>query len=188
MRRLGVFNLISLDGYFAGLDGDIRWFKDAAMDPEWEAFITGNASGDGTLLFGRVTYEMMRDFWTTPSAAEMLPAVVRGMNRVHKIVFSRTLEEASWNNTRLVKGDIAAEVRKLKEQPGPNMMILGSGTIVAQLTQERLIDDYQIVVFPVVLGNGRTMFEGVKQNLSLKLASTRTFGNGNVLLCYEAAT
>ena len=185
MRRLGVFNMMSLDGYFAGVDGDISWFKDAARDPEWDAFIAGNAGGGGMLLFGRVTYELMHDFWTTPFAAETLPVVAEAMNSLPKVVFSRTLDAASWNNTRLVKGAIAAEVRKMKNEPGPDMMILGSGSIVSQLAQEGLIDDYQIVVFPVVIGRGRTMFEGVKENLSLKLTSTRTFGNGNVLLSYS---
>ncbi len=100
-------------------------------------------------------------------------------------MFSRTLEKASWNNTRLVKTDPAAEVRKLKQEPGPDMVIMGSGTIVSQLTQEHLIDEYQVVVIPIVLGQGRTMFEGIQERLPLKLTRTRTFNNGNVLLYYE---
>jgi len=99
-------------------------------------------------------------------------------------VFSRTLEQASWNNTKLVKGNPAAEVRTLKEEPGPDMVIMGSGTIVSQVTQARLVDEYQVVVIPIVLGQGRTMFEGLHERLPLKLTKTRTFGNGNVLLCY----
>jgi dihydrofolate reductase len=188
MRRLGVFNMVSLDGYFAGVDGDISWFKDAPRDPEWDAFIAGNAGGGGMLLFGRVTYELMEEFWTTPFAAEVLPTVADAMNNLPKVVFSRSLEKATWNNTRLVKGDVAAAVQKMKNEPGPDMMILGSGSIVSQLAQARLIDDYQLVVFPVVLGRGKTMFEGVRDNLSLTLTSTRTFGNGNVLLSYQALT
>ena len=100
-------------------------------------------------------------------------------------MFSRTLDKASWNNTKLVKGDMAAEIRKMKKEPGKDMAIMGSGSIVSQLAQEGLIDEYQIVVIPVVLGKGRTMFDGIKEKLSLKLTKTRTFGNGNVLLCYE---
>jgi dihydrofolate reductase len=84
-----------------------------------------------------------------------------------------------------VKGDIAAEVRKMKNEPGPGMAILGSGSIVSQLAEEGLIDEFQIVVNPLVLGKGRTLFAGVKEKLNLKLTNTRTFGNGNVLLCYE---
>jgi dihydrofolate reductase len=86
-----------------------------------------------------------------------------------------------------VKGDMAAEVRRMKQEPGEGMAILGSGTIVSQLTSERLIDEYQVVVTPVVLGEGRTMFDGVKEKLNLKLTKTRAFGNGNVFLCYEQA-
>jgi dihydrofolate reductase len=100
-------------------------------------------------------------------------------------VFSRTLDHASWNNTTLVKGDLAAEMRKMKQASGENMAILGSGSIVSQLAQEGLIDEYHIVVNPVVLGKGRTMFDGVKEKLRLKLIKTRAFCNGNVLLCYE---
>jgi dihydrofolate reductase len=100
-------------------------------------------------------------------------------------VFSRTLVKASWNNTRVVTGDIAAAIRKMKQEPGKDMVILGSGTIVSQLAQAGVIDEYQIVVNPVVLGRGRTMFDGVKAQLALQRTRTRTFGNGNVLLCYE---
>ncbi|MGH7600940.1 MAG: dihydrofolate reductase family protein, partial [bacterium] len=112
------------------------------------------------------------------------PAVAAGMNSIPKLVFSRTLNEASWNNTKLVKGDIAAAIRKMKKESGPNMVILGSGGIVAQLAPEGLIDEYQIVVNPLVLGKGRTMFEDIKAKLPLKLIKTRAFGNGNVFLCY----
>jgi dihydrofolate reductase len=107
------------------------------------------------------------------------------MNARRKVVFSRTLREAAWSNTRLVDGDIAAEIRKMKEEPGPPMTILGSGIIVRQLTEERLIDEYQVVVVPVVLGGGKSMFSGIKGKLNLRLIGTRAFGNGNVLLCYE---
>jgi len=183
MRKLLVFNHVTLDGYFVDMNGDMSWaHKD---DAEWNAFVAGNASGGGQLIFGRVTYDLMAGFWPTPFAIENMPVVAAGMNSMPKVVFSRTLDQASWNNTRLVKGDLAAEIRKLKREPGEGMVILGSGSIVAQLAQEGLIDEYQIVVNPVVLGAGKTMFEGVKEKLNLKLTRTRAFGNGNVLLCYE---
>lgn len=101
------------------------------------------------------------------------------------VVFSRTLDEASWSNTKLVNGDLAAEVRKMKKEPGSDMVILGSGSIVSQLAQEGLIDEFQLVVDPVVLGNGRTMFDSIKEKLPLKLAKTRAFSNGNAVLWYE---
>jgi dihydrofolate reductase len=139
------------------------------------------------LLFGRITYEFMASFWPTQLAAQMLPIVAERMNNLPKVVFSRTLEQASWNNTKLVKGDMAAEVRNMKEEPGEDLAILGSGSIVSQLTQERLIDEYQMAVIPVILGSGKTMFEGLQGSLNLKLTSSRIFRNGNVLLCYEPA-
>jgi len=187
MRRLIVFNHVSLDGYFVDGNGEMRWAHADHQDAEWDAFVSGNASGGGMLVFGRITYELMASFWPTPFAIESMTVVAEGMNSLPKVVFSKTLNQASWNNTTLVKGDLAAEMRNMKQAAGENMVILGSGSIVSQLAQEGLIDEYQIVVNPVVLGKGRTMFDGVKEKLRLKLTKTRAFGNGNVLLCYEPA-
>ncbi len=106
------------------------------------------------------------------------------MNGLPKVVLSRTLDQATWQNTRLIKGNLAGEVRKLKEEAGEDMVIMGSGSIISQLALENLIDEYQLVVKPIVLGAGRTMFDGLKEKLKLKLTSSRTFGNGNLLLCY----
>ncbi|MBI3567224.1 MAG: dihydrofolate reductase [Gemmatimonadetes bacterium] len=185
MRRLTVFNSISLDGYFTDAHGDMSFAKGDPHDAEWNAFVGGNASGDGTLLFGRKTYEMMASFWPTPMAAQMMPDVAAGMNRLRKVVFSRSLSAATWNNTTLIAGDLVDAVRALKSGPGQGMVILGSGTIVAQLTQARLIDEYQFVVCPVVLGAGRTMFDGVTDLLALRRIESRAFANGNVFLRYE---
>lgn len=184
MRKLVVFNSVTLDGYFSGPGGDISWAHKGDEDAEWNAFVAGNAGAGGMLLFGRITYELMASFWPTADAKKNYPDVAEGMNNLPKVVFSRTLDKASWQGTRLVKGDLAGEVRTMKKEPGPDMVILGSGSIVSQLAQEGLIDEYQAVVNPVVLGKGRTMFDGVKGKLALKLTTTRTFANGNVLLCY----
>ena len=186
MPSLMVFNSISLDGYFTGADGDLTWAHGTdPNDKEWNDFVSGNAQGGGVLIFGRVTYEMMVAYWPTPEAAKAMPEVAEGMNTMQKIVFSRTLNGSTWQNTRIEKGDPVAEIRRLKSGSGPNMVILGSGSIVSQLTQARLIDAYQVVVVPVVLGEGRTMFEGVKDRLPLKRTSERAFKNGNVLVGYE---
>jgi dihydrofolate reductase len=185
MRRLIVFNQVTLDGYFAGRNGDIGWAHRDRNDAEWNAFVEGNAKGGGTLLFGRITYELMASYWPTPLALANDPVVAERMNNLPKVVFSRTLDKPSWSNTKLVKTGMEAAIRKMKTEPGPDMAILGSGSIVSQLAQQGVIDEYQIVVVPVVLGNGRTMFEGVGKKLTLKLARTRPFANGSVLLCYE---
>ena len=185
MRTLSSFTQVTLDGYFTGRNGDLSWAHEGQQDAEWNAFVAENASGNGPLLFGRVTYELMVKYWPTPVARENDPVVAEGMNSLPKVVFSRTLDKASWSNTRLVKGDLVAEVRKLKQETGEGMAILGSGSIVSQLAQAGLIDEYQIVVKPVALGEGRALFEGIKRKLSLKLTKTRSFTNGNVLLSYE---
>ncbi|MFZ1888275.1 MAG: dihydrofolate reductase family protein [Candidatus Binataceae bacterium] len=186
MRKLVAFNQVSLDGYFSGTDGDFSWAK-TDSDAEFDAFVAGNAKSGGVLIFGRVTYELMASYWPTPVALKNDPVVAERMNHLQKIVFSKTLAQASWNNTRLVRGALATEVRKLKSEPGEDMAILGSGSIIAQLAPEHLIDEFQIVVVPIALGGGRTIFDGVTAKLSLKLTSSRTFRNGKVLLCYQPA-
>jgi dihydrofolate reductase len=185
MRKLAVFNQVTLDGYFSGMNGDISWAHQSPKDEEFDAFVEENARGGGVLVFGRITYELMKSYWPTPEALKNDPVVAERMNNLPKVVFSRTLDTATWNNTKLVKGDPVAEMRKMKEEPGDDMTIMGSGSIVSQLAQEGLIDEYQILVIPVVLGKGRTMFEGIKEKLTVKPTKTRTFGNGNVFLSYE---
>ncbi len=183
MRKLSVYNSVTLDGYFTGANGDFSWAH--RQDPEFMAFVEGNAKGGGELLFGRITYELMASYWPTPLAIKNDPVVAARMNDLPKVVFSRTLDKASWNNTKLVKTGMASAIRRMKQEPGQDMVIFGSGSIISQLTAERLIDEYQIVLNPVVLGAGRTMFDGLKEKIELKLTKSRIFKNGNVFLCYE---
>jgi dihydrofolate reductase len=185
MQKLIVFNNITLDGYFTGANGDFSWAQSGTDDTELNAFVTDNAGGGGQLIFGRITYELMASFWPTPHAIKAFPKVALGMNSMQKTVFSNTLDHSSWNNTRFVKGDIVSEVRRMKAESGKGITILGSGTIVSQLAPEALIDEYQFMVNPVVIGKGRTMFEGIKQKLNLRLTKSRMFNNGIALLCYQ---
>jgi dihydrofolate reductase len=185
MPRLSTFTLVSLDGFICNANGDMSWAH--RQDAEWRAFSAENAKGDSTLLFGRTTYEMMAKFWPSAMALQSAPETAATMNSHLKIVFSRTLREATWNNTRLVRGDLATEVRKLKAEPGPGLVILGSGSIVAQLAMEGLVDEFQVGIIPVVIGSGTALFAGVSRKLNLKTIRTRSFSNGNVLLCYEPA-
>ena len=184
MNKLIVFNSISLDGFFTDKNGELKWTYNSTKDEEWDAFVVSNASGGGMLLFGRITYDLMASYWPTSPAMKNFPVVAERMNQAQKIVFSRTLNKTAWINTRLVKDGVAAEIRKLKNGPGPGMAILGSGSIVSQLTQEGLIDEYQFVIVPVLLGDGRTLFEDIKEKVNLKLIDTRVFKNGNVFLRY----
>ena len=184
MRKLIVFNNVSIDGYFTDANGGMSFAHNTRPDAEWQAYVASNASGNGELVFGRKTYEMMAAYWPTPPA-ERMPEVAAGMNRSPKVVFSRTMEKAGWNNTRLLKGDLATEVRKLKSESGGGMCILGSGTIVAQLADAGLIDEFHSVTVPVVFGKGRTQFEGVTKRLEFDVTSVRAFTNGNVLTVYK---
>lgn len=187
MQKVSVFNHITLDGYFVDGNGGMAWAKVQNGDQEWNTFVAENSSGEATLLFGRATYELMASYWPTPAADQHNPIVAHRMNQLQKVVFSRTLQRANWNNTTLIKEDLPGAIRKMKAEAGNGMVILGSGTIVSQLANEGLIDDYQFVVNPLVLGRGRTMFEGISEKHSLKLTKSRTFNNGFVFLCYELA-
>jgi dihydrofolate reductase len=183
MTKIVAFEQVSLDGFFVDAKGDMSWAH--KQDAEWNAFTAGNAGGNGALLFGRKTYDMMASFWPSPMAMQAMPEVAQGMNRLPKFVASRTLDAASWANTTLLKDDLLTSVGDLKKSDGPDLVILGSGTIVSQLAGAGLIDEFQIIVNPLVLGQGRTLFEGVKERIPLKLIRTRAFGNGNVILYYE---
>ena len=186
MRKLSVFDHVSLDGYFVDAAGDMSWAHQNA-DPEWNEFTAENASGGGALVFGRVTYEMMAGYWSTAQARESHAGSRRGAwSEMPKIVFSRTLREAAWPNTTHHQGrHRRRRCARSRRSPGPTLVIMGSGTIVAQLTQAGVIDAYQIVVNPIVLGAGRTLFEGVEKPVRLALAQERRFRNGNVVLWYE---
>ena len=185
MRKLTVFNSMSLDGFIADSKGDMSWAHQ--QDQEWSSFVQGNASGEGVLVFGRKTYDMMAGYWPTPMAAEAMPVVAERMNQLQKIVFSQTMQRALWRNTTLLKGDLRDEVNRLKRQPGPDLVILGSASIVAQLSDARLIDEYQVALAPVLLGRGQSMFTAIREKLALKLAGTRSFQNGTVFLTYHRA-
>ena len=187
MPKLIVFNHSSVDGYIADAKGNMSWAKPSSDDTEWNAFVEQNTGGGGMLLFGRVTYDLMRSYWPTRLAAQQMPAIAARMNNFPKVVFSRTLETASWQNTTLVKGDIARAVRRMKQESSLGMAILGSASVAAQLAEARLIDEFQIVIDPVALGTGKTMFQGISGPMRLRLLNSRTFKNGKVLLVYAPA-
>jgi dihydrofolate reductase len=186
MPRLNMFNNDSLDGYYTDASNDMSWAHAGADDPEVREFTAGNATGAGALVFGRITYDMMASFWPTPQAAQMMPVVAAGMNKSLKYVFSRSLKKADWANTTILSGDPATEIARLKREKGPGLTVLGSGSIVKQLTTAGLIDDYQLILCPVILGNGRTLFDGTPGRPMLKLVNSRVFKNGRVFLHYTA--
>jgi dihydrofolate reductase len=182
MRKLRVFESISVDGYFTDANGDMSWAHAGRDDAEFGAWVAGNASSGGELLFGRKTYQMMEAFWPTPMAAEQMPAVAKGMNAARKYVASRTIEP-TWNNTHLLRGDLANAVAELKASDGPGIAVLGSGNVAAQLGEANLVDEYQFVIVPVALGGGRTVFTTGRK---LRLIEQRAFRCGNVVVTYAA--
>jgi dihydrofolate reductase len=186
MATLNVFNFMSLDGYYKGIGEDISWHKQGT-GPEETQFAEAGAKSKSILLFGRVTYQMMASFWPTPQALKTMPGVAEGMNRSEKIVVSRTLKTADWNNARILQGDLGEEIKKLKDSAKHPITILGSGSLVTQLADLGLIDSFQFMVDPIAIGNGTPIFHGLKQALSLKLADSRIFKSGTVVLTYKPA-
>lgn len=185
MGKLVVFNFVTLNGFFKGPGGDISWHQHGMHDEQ--EFAESNAQSGAALLFGRVTYQMMAGYWPSPVARQNDPVMAEAMNKADKIVFSKTLDKAGWNNTRLIKDSLIEEVKKLKEAPGKDMAILGSGSIATQLAEYGLIDEYQLMIDPVVIGEGTAVFKNISHQLNLKLTSTKVFKSGRVLLCYVPA-
>jgi len=184
MGKLLAFNFVTLNGFYKGSQGDVSWHKD--NDPEKTEYALEGLKSGATLVFGRVTYEMMAAFWPSPDALKYAPAMAEGMNKAEKIVFSRTLKKADWNNTRIVSSNMAEEIKKLK-QSGKDMALMGSGSIITQLAEQGLIDEYQLMIDPVVIGQGTPVFNNIAHKLELELIRTKTFKSGVVILSYRPA-
>lgn len=180
--KIILFNMVSLDGFFAGPGGEIDWHR---VDEEFNEFAIQQLNATDGLIFGRITYQMMASFWPTPLALQDDPIVAEKMNTLPKLVASRTLQTVAWNNARLFKADVTQEIATLRQQPGRDLFIFGSANLAATLIQNGLIDEYRLMVNPVVLGSGRPLFQGVHPPLYLQLLWTKTFQNGNVLLVYR---
>lgn len=185
MRKVFFFMMVSLDGFFEGPQNDISWH---VVDDEFNEFAIQQLDSVGTLLFGRKTYELMASYWPTPVAVHDDPIVAAKMNGTPKLVFSKSLTSVDWQGTRLVKGDAAEEIARLKRQPGKDMIIFGSSDLAGSLLQPGLLDECRIMVAPVVLGGGKALFQGLQHEQKLKLLRTRTFRSGNVLLVYQPET
>lgn len=182
MRKLVLFNLISMDGLFEGPNSDINWHN---VDEEFNDFAVQQLDSAGALLFGRKTYQMMAGYWPMPSAIETDPETANRMNSLPKFVFSKTLERADWKNTSLIAGDASSEIKRLKEQPGKDLYLFGSANLASTLTRLGLIDEYRLLINPLILGFGVPMFKNLDEKIDLKLLQARTFKNENVLLFYE---
>ncbi|WP_259067571.1 dihydrofolate reductase family protein [Mucilaginibacter sp. X4EP1] len=182
MAKVLVSNLISLDGYIEGPNGEFDW---PVVEEEFFRYAESMLQSADVLLFGRKTYEMMAAHWPTERAIADDPVIAGKMNGLPKIVFSTTLKKADWQNTILMGENIEGEIFKLKEKPGKDIVILGSGSIVSQLTQANLIDEYRIIVNPVILGGGKPEFTGHIDRKHLKLTNVKQFKSGVVILYYQ---
>lgn len=186
MGKISVFNHVSIDGLFAGPNGEIDWFYAVPHDDEWYKYTHSQAGGKSTLIFGYTTYEMMKSYWPTQEAIKNDPVMAKSVNESPKIVFSKKLkiveEEKNWKNITLYHKINPDEIIKLKKKK--DMTILGSGSIVQQFSNLNLIDNYFLVVVPVILGVGKSFFENVKKT-DLKLVKAKPFKKGIVLLHYK---
>src|SRR5688572_17823062 len=135
MRHLSSFTFITLNGFYKDENNGIDWHKHGE---EEEQFSKDSMRSGSILLFGRLTYDLMAGWWPTEQAKQAMPDVAKGMNNAEKIVFSRNLKKADWENTKVISGDLIAEVNKLKQEALKDMVILGSGSIVAQLSDHKL--------------------------------------------------
>jgi dihydrofolate reductase len=181
MRKLMFSMNISLDGY---ADHTV-----AIADDELHEFASDLLDSVDILLFGRVTYQLMESYWpiarSDPSATQSMMEFADRINAKPKVVFSRTLRKAVWNDTRLVKDGMVEEVMKLKQQPGRNLA-LGGISICQEFMRLGLVDEYWLLVQPIIVGKGRRLFEGLRKRIDLKLVGTKTFGSGVVVLHYRA--
>ncbi|HEX2218741.1 MAG TPA: dihydrofolate reductase family protein [Gemmatimonadales bacterium] len=181
MRRLVMWNLQTLDGYFEGKAPWDLGFHEAAWGDELRQFSLEQAEEVGTLLFGRVTYEGMASHWTKATGP-----IADFMNNVPKVAFSRTLPAATWKNTRLVRREAADEVAELKGGEGKDLFVFGSAKLCDSLMRRGLFDELRICVAPVVLGTGVPLFKPDSPRQNLTLLQARPLATGGVILRYAA--
>lgn len=192
MRKVIVSMNVTLDGYMSGPNCELDWHFQS-WDADMGARLARELSKTDTILLGRVTYQAMARYWPAKvldllsSRADMEFAIM--MNDHHKVVYSNTLETTSWDNSRLISGTIEQAIARLKQSPrqqGKNIIIYGSGKLVATLMQLGFIDEYHLWVHPVILGKGKPLFRDLQDKSSLQLLETKPFDSGVVLLHYRA--
>jgi len=182
VRKVISFNMITANGFFEGPNQDISWHN---VDQEFNEFAMKQLRSVDMILFGRVTYQLMANYWPTQAAIENDPIIAKKMNALPKIVFSKTLDKAEWNNTRLIRGNIAKEISYLKGLPGKNLIIFGSSDLTVVMAQMGLVDEFRIMVNPAVIGSGKPFLNGIEGKINLKLLRAKTFHSGNILLYYQ---
>jgi dihydrofolate reductase len=182
MRKIFNFMMMTADGYYEGPDQEFDWPN---VDDEFNEFAVEQLGEVDTLLFGRRTYETMAAYWPTPEAEQTDPMVAGRMNSIAKLVVSRTLDKVEWANSRLITGDVARELTRFKQLHGRDIVIFGSSDLTVNLLKMGLIDELRIIVNPVILGAGKSVFRTADERIGLEHLKTRTFKSGNVLIYYR---
>ena len=186
MRNLIFFMHTSLDGFVAGLKGEMDWIN---IDDEIFDFVATMTDKAGTALYGRVTYEMMQSYWPNagkqPNASKHDKEHSAWYNKVSKVILSKTISEKGLDNTKVIGDQLADNINKIKKQDGKNMLIFGSPAASNSLLSQGLIDEFWLFVNPVLLGQGIPLFKGVTETTKLKLIETKTFSCGVIALHYE---
>jgi dihydrofolate reductase len=177
MRKLLVSNVMSLDGFFEGSRQEIDWFP---RDEEFFLYARRMLRSVDTILFGRKTYEHMAAYWPSAPPDE----IAEKMNGLAKIVFSSSMTTAAWHNSTLVSGDAAQEVARLKQSPGGDMVILGSAKLASSLLRAGLIDEYRVILSPIILGSGTPLFADIREKLPLSLHEIERLSSGVLVLYY----
>jgi dihydrofolate reductase len=179
MRKLFWQMNVTLDGFMEGPNRELDHTA-LIVDKDFDRYAAEMLGSIDAILLGRVAYELVADYWPSSTDPE-----ARRMNELPKVVFSRTLEEVEWQNAKLFKGDVAAEVARLKREPGKDLALFGSADLASTFIRLGLIDEYRVFVNPVVLGDGTPMFKDVKDKIALKLLKAETFSSGVVALYYQ---
>ena len=184
MKKIIAVEWLSLDGYFSDVDDGTDWLVSGKGTGEYLLKLFAKID---TILLGKVTYEMFAAYWPKPNPDDKNPQVLTDfMNNSRKVVFSKSLKKAEWNNSVLVENIDTTEINKIKQEAAKDISIFGSGSIVSQLTKLGLIDEYQFITIPIFLGNGKTLFKSEEAKLKLKFLESKSFDGGNIILRYEA--
>jgi dihydrofolate reductase len=190
MRNIIVSMRVTLDGFIAGPQGEMDWMEEF-FDEALATYESELQKTVDTMLFGRVTYQGFESYWPKvaldPASPQGLVEYANQLNAMRKLVFSKTLSRVEWNNATLVREIVPEDITKMKQEPGRDMLIHGSANIVRTLTKLGLIETYQLLVYPVVLGSGKPLFQDIKDRVPLKLVETQTHPSGVVLLSYQPA-
>jgi dihydrofolate reductase len=188
MRKIIVSERVTLDGFITKLHGEMDWMEEF-FDEALANYESELQKSVDTTLFGRETYQGFESYWPKvaldPASPKGMVEYAQQLNAMRKIVFSKTLSHAEWNNSVIVREIVPEEIAKMKQEPGRDMVIYGSASIVQKLSNLDLIDRYQLLVFPIVLGGGKPLFHGISHKVKLSLVNARKYPSGVVELIYE---